>query len=113
MGMVYEDDHENDARASCISTRAEILSTAIAETPMRIHKDFLFMPLRWFSICCFVFMMWIAAVAHAQQPGVLEGRVMDPSGAVIPGASVLVEPQNSGPSKPCRPMEKGAIASLG
>ena len=97
--MVYEDDHEDDGRASCISTRAEIFSTVIAETSMRIHKDFSFMPLRWFSIYCLVFMMWIAAVAHGQQPGMLEGRVMDPSGAVMPGASVLVERQNSGPSQ--------------
>ena len=111
--MIYENDHENDAQASRISTRAKFLSTVAAEAAMRIHKGFSCMPLRWFSICCLVLMMWIAAVAHAQQPGVLEGRVMDPSGAVIPGASVLVEPQNSGPSKPCRPMEKGAIASLG
>ncbi|MFP5228069.1 MAG: carboxypeptidase regulatory-like domain-containing protein [Acidobacteriota bacterium] len=33
----------------------------------------------------------ICALAHAQSAGGLEGRVMDPSGAVIPGASVQVE----------------------
>ncbi len=43
-------------------------------------------------------MIWICGVAHAQQSGVLEGRVMDPSGAVIPGASVLVVPLPSGPA---------------
>lgn len=44
-------------------------------------------------------MMWICSVAHAQRPGTLEGRVADPSGALIPGATVLVEPQPSGPSQ--------------
>ena len=57
------------------------------------------MSLRWFSICCIALMIWICTgAAHAQQPDVLEGRVMDPSGAVIPGASVVVEPQLSGPA---------------
>ena len=56
------------------------------------------MSFRWLSICCLVLMAWISGVAHAQQPDVLEGRVMDPSGAVIPGASVVVEPQPSGPT---------------
>lgn len=38
----------------------------------------------------------MCATARAQRPGVLEGRVMDPSGAVIPGATVVVKPQSSG-----------------
>lgn len=56
------------------------------------------MSLRWFSTYCIALLMWICGVAHAQQSGVLEGRVMDPSGAVITGASVLVETQPSGPA---------------
>ena len=56
------------------------------------------MSFRWFSICCIALMIWICGMAHAQQPDVLEGRVMDPSGAVIPGASVVVESQPSGPT---------------
>lgn len=57
------------------------------------------MSLRFFLIHCLAVVMWIGGAAHAQDFGVLEGRVMDPTGAVIPGASVLVEPQPSGPSR--------------
>ena len=37
-------------------------------------------------------------MAFAQRTGALQGRVMDPSGAVIPGASVQVEIESSGAS---------------
>ncbi|MFP5238007.1 MAG: carboxypeptidase regulatory-like domain-containing protein [Acidobacteriota bacterium] len=56
------------------------------------------MSFRCFSVCGIVLLIWICGAAHAQQPVVLEGRVMDPSGAVIPGASVVIEPQPSGPT---------------
>ena len=65
---------------------------------MRVHKDCSFKSLRWLSIGTLVLTIWICAAAQAQRSGVLAGRVMDPSGAVIPGASVIVEPQPSGPA---------------
>lgn len=52
---------------------------------------------RWISIWCVVLMMGTCGIAYAQQSDVLDGRVIDPSGAVIPGASVLIERLPSGP----------------
>ena len=66
---------------------------------MRIHKDCSFKSFPWLSIYTLALTIWICAAARAQRSGVLAGRVMDPSGAVIPGASVLVEPQPSGRSQ--------------
>ncbi|WP_165876650.1 TonB-dependent receptor [Acidipila rosea] len=40
--------------------------------------------------------IWMCGGAYAQRLGGLQGRVIDPSGAVMPGASVVVEPQPSG-----------------
>ena len=97
MGISCETDHENDTPPSRVSTRAAVASIVGKEALVRIYMDYSFMSFRWFSIYCIALMIWICGAAHAQQPGVLEGRVMDPSGAVIPGASVLVEPQPSGP----------------
>lgn len=51
-----------------------------------------------FSIFCLALNLWISGLAHGQRLGVLEGHVMDPSGAVIPGALVVLAPQPSGPS---------------
>ena len=77
---------------------AESLGVA-EEAFVQIHKDYSFMSLRWYLIYCLTFMMWICGAAHAQKPDVLEGHVMDPSGAVIPGASVVVELKPSGPAR--------------
>lgn len=44
-----------------------------------------------------VFAALVCGTAYAQNSGILEGRIMDPSGAVIPGASVTVEALPSGP----------------
>ena len=71
------------------------------------------MSCRWFSIYCIALMIWICGAAHAQQPNVLEGRVMDPSGAVIPGASVVVEPQPSGPARAVQTDEEGRYRVTG
>ena len=98
MGITCESTHENDAPASRVPTRVGVLSTADDEASARVRRDCLFMSLRWFSTYGLALLMWISGVAHAQQSGVLEGRVMDPSGAVIRGASVLVETQPSGPT---------------
>ncbi len=65
---------------------------------MRVLKDCSFKSFRWPSICTLALTIWICAAAQAQRSVVLAGRVMDPSGAVIPGASVIVEPQPSGPA---------------
>ena len=68
---------------------------------MWIHRNCSFKSFRWHSIPIYIIVLtiWVCAAAHAQRPGVLEGRVMDPSGAVIPGALVLVVPQPSGRSQ--------------
>lgn len=94
-------DHKSAAATSCASTEAEADLNYSKELFMRIYKDCSFKSFRWLSnpIYALAFTIWICAAAHAQRPGVLEGRVMDPSGAVIPGASVLVVPQPSGPSQ--------------
>lgn len=42
--------------------------------------------------------IWSCTIAHAQQPGVLTGQVTDPSGAIIPGASIHVEREPAGAS---------------
>jgi hypothetical protein len=98
MGIICENGYENDAPASFVPTRAAVVSIVGKEAIVRIHKDCSFMSFRRFSIYCIALTIWICGVAHAQQSGVLEGRVMDPSGAVIVGASVLVEAQPSGPA---------------
>lgn len=59
---------------------------------------------RFFRFCrlfCIypLLIVWIGNSAHAQLAGVLQGRVMDPSGAVIPGATVRVQAQPAGSSR--------------
>ena len=98
MGISCESGHKNDTSPSRVPTRAGVASIVGKEAFVRIHMDCSLMSFRWFSICCIALMIWTCGAAHAQQPDVLEGRVMDPSGAVIPGASVVVESQPSGPA---------------
>jgi len=68
---------------------------------------------RWFTLCRFVLLLWICGAAYAQRPGILEGRVADPSGALIPGATVLVEPQPSGPSQTVKTDGEGRFRIAG
>src|SRR6185437_15014892 len=66
---------------------------------MWIHRSRSLKRFKWILVFPFGLAIWMGTVAHAQQSCVLRGQVMDPSGAVIPGASVIVEPQPSGPSQ--------------
>lgn len=43
-------------------------------------------------------MLCASVPALSQQPGALHGRIIDPTGAVIPGASVIIEALPNGPS---------------
>jgi hypothetical protein len=55
---------------------------------------------RCFQFCTVVLIgALLSSKAGAQRSAVLVGRVMDPSGAVIPGASVLVEPEFAATSR--------------
>lgn len=54
---------------------------------------------RWAFIGALALTVWICGTAYAQRIGVLEGHVMDPTGAVIPGAAVVIQLEPSGPSQ--------------
>lgn len=54
----------------------------------------------WLLVGSLTLAGWMCGTAYAQRRlATVEGRVMDPSGAVIPGAIVQAEPQPSGPSQ--------------
>ncbi len=65
------------------------------------------------SVCALALMLSMGAVARAQPAGVLQGRVMDPTGAAIPGASVLVQLEPSGPSRTVRTDGEGRYRIAG
>lgn len=98
MGTTCKSAHENYASANRVPSCGELLSIVGENAFVRIHRNCSSMWLRWISIWCVALMMWTCGMAHAQQPGVFDGRVIDPSGAVIPRASMLIEPQPSGPT---------------
>lgn len=65
---------------------------------MPIYRNF-FLKKLWISICVFLFSIASFSAAGAQRPSALEGRVMDPSGAVIPGATIRVTSPVSGTAR--------------
>jgi len=48
---------------------------------------------------CWLVLISLCGAAYAQRADGLGGKIMDPTGAVIPGATVLVEPHPSGPAQ--------------
>ena len=44
-----------------------------------------------FGILCLLFSITLPATLFAQSPGALRGRVVDPSGAVVPNATISVK----------------------
>lgn len=63
-------------------------------------------------ICWLILILGAGDPAQAQRPATLQGRVLDPSGAVVPGAAVLIEGA-SGLSKQTKTGSEGAFEVKG
>lgn len=66
---------------------------------MRIDHCESRMKFRFVSAFGFLLVLWAGMPAWSQQRGILQGTVMDPSNAVIPGATVSIEQLPKGPAR--------------
>ena len=55
------------------------------------HKEFIFVKLKTFAVCLFAMLFCCGSLWAQVPPGSLHGQVTDPTGAVIPGATVTVQ----------------------
>ena len=55
------------------------------------HKEFIFVKLKTFAVCLFAMLFCCGSLWAQVPPGSLHGQVTDPTGAVIPGATVTIQ----------------------
>lgn len=67
----------------------------------------------WLGMCCIVLLLGAVSTLHAQGVGQVQGRVVDPSGAVVPQATVRIMAQAKGSSREVKTNSKGEYLFAG